>query len=514
MRGDKIIILMGIATLNAMTVYVLYRIGTVFYSLHYYSTWLEYLIIIGFFCAELFIVANGIMYFMNILNSLFYFNRIEKIFHPLRRTPSVIVFVPMKNEPLEVIEKTFLACSYIMYPRHKVVVIDSSDAPGYPRQVEMLAKSYGLDYFATPFPRHGAKAGALNEAMKVHKAEFYVIFDADYRPSRDCLKVLVPLIDSDPSLAFVQTPQFYGNHENLPVSRVAQIQQSVFYEYISEAKSVHNGMFLCGTNLIIRASALADVGGWDEWSITEDFSTSIQLIVKGWKNKYFNFIVGVGDGPLNLRQYFIQQYRWSRGTFESFFTNFIGIWGIKTPMSLWQRIELSLSGIYFCVGLVWMLLICMPILYIFFRIPSYTSDPLLFTLAYAPYAVLSFSFFAVSMRYRYVAIKDLLRAQSLTMITLPIYIKALFDTIVRKKATFVSVKKTAHTTDIPHAMLWFQYLIIALNWLAVLYGLYFYPEASNKTALMSNIFWALFHGIFMLYFIGTIYFHDSQKKAQ
>lgn len=512
MRGNKFIIIAGLLTLNAMTIYVLFRIGTVILSLSFYDNIFQYCVVVIFFLAELFIVTNGLFYFINIITSLTQYDRGMRYFLPLKKWPKVIVFIPMKNEPVEIIEKTFIACHFIDYPQHQTVIVDSSDDASHRAVVKKLAQQYGLTYFMTPFPRHGAKAGALNEAMKIHSAEYFVLFDADYRPSRNALRMMVPLIHRDPKLAYVQTPQFYGNHEGAMISRVAQIQQSVFYEYISEAKSVHNAMFLCGTNMIIRKKALDMVGGWDESTITEDFSTSVKLMMLGWKNKYFNFIVAVGDGPLNLRQYFKQQYRWARGTFESYFTNFPGVWSWGGKMKFWQKVELSLSGFYFCVGLVWMILIIMPILYVFFRIPAYTSDPLLFTIAYLPYSILSFTFFAMTMSYRQVKISDLLKSQSLTILTLPVFIHALFDTILRRNAKFETVTKTGMNNEIPHDRLWFQYGLFIANILAVLYGLYTYPEAGNRPALASNIFWALFHSLFMLYFIISLYAEANKKN--
>ncbi|MBU0546230.1 glycosyltransferase [Patescibacteria group bacterium] len=484
----------------------MFRLGTVFYSFSEEPGFFARLIVILFFLAELFIVLNALAYFVNIISSTFFYERKDEAWRKvhMKRPPAVTVFIPMRNEPLKVVRKTIIAARYIDYPNYEVVVVDSSDSPHY-KKIRQLAKMFGVTYYVTPHPRHGAKAGALNDALRVFNTPYFVVFDSDYRSSRDFLKMLVPQMEEDKQLAFIQTPQFYGNHTDSPISRIAQIQQSIFYEYISEGKSLHNGMFLCGTNAIVRRQALEDVGWWDEDSVTEDFSTSINMVAQGWKTKYYNHIMAFGDGPSSLAQYIKQQYRWARGTFGAYFDNINLFLNPFSSATFLQRVEFTLSGVYFMVGIVWLFLMFMPIFYIFFRVPAYKSDPLLFTIAYFPYVFLSFLFYALTMRVRKIKVTDLLKAQSLTLNILPVYIKALFDATFGRRAVFEKVNKSSVEQEIPWGKLKIQLFMIGASVMAFLYGLYSYPDAYNKPALASNIFWALFHSVIMSYFLISLY---------
>ncbi len=495
---------LGILTVNALALYGIYRAGTVIYTFELTHNTFERVVILGFFLAELFIMLNATGYFINILASTFFYEREALSFKNMKDWPKVTAFIAMRNEPVHLVSKTFVACKYMDYPNFEIVAIDSSDEE-YAEPIKAAAKELGITYFKTPFPRHGAKAGAMNEALKVFKTRYFAVFDADYRPSRDFLKLLVPQMEADETLAYIQTPQFYGNHVDSPVSRISQIQQSIFYEYISEGKSVHNSMFLCGTNFIMRRKAIKSVGGWDEKSITEDYATSMHIVKKGWKTKYFNYTTAFGEGPINLEEYFKQQYRWSRGTFGSFFNNVLHILNPFNQLSFWQRVEFTLSGMYFGVGFVWMILILMPIFYIFFRVPAYSSDPLLFSIIYTPYLISSFLFYALTMKYRYFRLSDLIKAQSLTLITLPIYVKSLFHALIGRRAVFHTTKKEGNAFEIKPRTIWIQMTLIVLNVLAVFYGLWNFPDAGNKPALLSNIVWATFHAAILLYFIVTLY---------
>src|SRR5437764_501255 len=98
-----------------------------------------------------------------------------------------------------------------------------------------------------------------------------LVFDADQNPTPSFLKETVSLIERDPKIAFVQTPQFYSNMDVSHLAKAAAVQQSIFFENICQAKESVDAMFCCGTNFLMRKSALWEAGGFDETSITEDF---------------------------------------------------------------------------------------------------------------------------------------------------------------------------------------------------------------------------------------------------
>jgi len=502
--GGALYVLGGILAIGAMSVYAIFRIGNIAPTIFLAGTGVEITVIILFFFAELYIIVNSIFYFINVLISRFVYRRGEV--KPLEKEPRVIVLLPMRNEPLDVIEKAFRAIRFLDYKNFEVVIVDSSDDQTHRNNVELLGNKYGFTYFMTPLPLHGAKAGALNEAMMVHVAPYYAIFDADYRPIRSFLKRLMPQIVADKKIAYIQTPQFYGNHSRFPISRVAQIQQSIFYEYICEAKSVHNAVFMCGTNLVVRRAALVDVGFFEEESVTEDYATSMRISLAGWDVKYDNYTTAFGDGPVNLEQYFKQQYRWARGTFEAFFTHMTAIYSPNAPLSWWQRIEYSLSGIWFFVGVVWMIMLTVPLLFIVFDIQAFHSDPYMFTFIYLPYFCLSALFYFTTLRTRRYSIRDLILAQSLVLLTLPIYFRAFLNLLFsRRTATFEVVEKRADPYAMPWRHMKLQLSFITFNAFAVAYGAYILPTSPRGTSILVNMLWGLLHLFIMLYLIAYIY---------
>ncbi len=231
----------------------------------------------------------------------------------------------------------------------------------------------------------------------------------------------------------------------------------------------------------------------------------MRISLAGWDVKYDNYTTAFGDGPVNLEQFFKQQYRWARGTFEAYFTHLTGLYSPKAPLSLWQRIEYSLSGIYFFVGVIWMIMLFVPLLFLIFNLQPYRIDPFLFTVVYMPYFLLSWLFFFSTLRSRKYSVRDLILAQSLVFLTLPVYVRAFFDLLMRRPATFEVVEKNADPYAMPWRHMKLQLLFIALSAGAVAYGAYILPTSPQGNSVLINVLWGLFHMFIMLYLLAYLY---------
>ena len=235
----------------------------------------------------------------------------------------IYVFVPTVDEGEEVLRPTLtgiLAARDAYLEQHPyseitIVVCDDGFVAKKPTVPEMaaLCESLGVIHVVREVGG-GAKAGNINHARTVVGADGDVllgIFDADQIPRRDFFLKLVPGFD-DPEVGWVQSGQFYGNRTN-PVARWADDQQSLFYRLLCPGKAAHNAAFICGTNFLMRATAIDSIGGIPTGSITEDFAASIRMAAN-WRSVYFTGILAVGLGPLDLASFFKQQDRWARGT--------------------------------------------------------------------------------------------------------------------------------------------------------------------------------------------------------
>ena len=199
----------------------------------------------------------------------------------------IFMLVPTLNEGVGTLRPTLEGCiaarrKYLeQHPDGQVTIVVCNDgrAANFPRwaEIDMLAEELGVRC-VTRVKGGGAKAGNIENARQVFQISgnaFLAIFDADQVPKPDFLLKTIPPF-ADTKVGWVQTGQYYANLKN-PVSRWADDQQSMFYNLLCPGKAALDAAFICGTNVVIRAAALDEIGGLPQDSVTEDFAASIAL---------------------------------------------------------------------------------------------------------------------------------------------------------------------------------------------------------------------------------------------
>ena len=159
------------------------------------------------------------------------------------------------------------------------------------------------------------KSRALNYALKIAKYDIIGIFDADTVPRLDVLRRASEAF-SDDQVAGIQGRLIPINVRESVIARFASLEE-LYYEY-SIAGRARLGLFvpLEGTCTFVRKSVLNEVGGWNEYSLTEDLDLSIRLASKGYKIIYVPTIVGWREVPVRLSWLIKQRLRWYRGHLE------------------------------------------------------------------------------------------------------------------------------------------------------------------------------------------------------
>ncbi|MFH1395241.1 MAG: glycosyltransferase [Candidatus Omnitrophota bacterium] len=494
-----------IFALIAIIAYMVMRTVLVLYAGYsIFEKTFSIILIIG----EFFILVHSFGYALNILKVY----RFQKK-HTLERLrgevldegPDVAILVAARHEPREVLEETFASLYNLKYKNKKIYFLDDSSDEKYMKEAEEIAEEFELELFRRK-ERHGAKAGIVNDCLKGLRQKYIAVFDADQTPLPEFLNVLIPWLEDDEKLAFVQTPQFYTNIEESRVARGAAFQQAVFYEYICEGKNSQDAMFCCGTNIVFRREALTDIGGLDESTVTEDFATSVKLHTSGWKSLYYNHVYAFGMGPENLTSYFSQQYRWANGTISVFKKI---LWQfIRHPFSLKlkQWWEYFLSGSYYMIGVSFFVLMLFPILYLLFNVPSFFARPEIYFLTFLPYITLSLLVFYMVLGRRNYTIKDLFLGQLLGVITFSVYMRAMFSALIGVKTSF-GITSKAKEKAIGYIKFWPQVMIIILSYVSIVWGInrFIYER---EPAIIINGFWALYH---LLMMSSIFYFNEDAK---
>jgi cellulose synthase/poly-beta-1,6-N-acetylglucosamine synthase-like glycosyltransferase len=247
---------------------------------------------------------------------------------PGQRVAFVTAIVPSK-ESIHTVLRTLIAARKIVYDGTvDVWLLDE----GGDRNIAELCAKHGVSYF-TRFnePRYNTKRGAFkartkhgnyNAWLDAHGAQYDYLasVDNDHQPYPIYLERTLGYL-RDPDVAYVVGPQAYGNEENF-IARSAESQQFPFHSIIQRAANSYRIPMLVGTNYVIRIAALQQIGGFVD-SVTEDMATGLRLHIshnpatqRRWKSVYTPDLLSIGEGPTTWADYFGQQSRWSRGTFE------------------------------------------------------------------------------------------------------------------------------------------------------------------------------------------------------
>jgi cellulose synthase/poly-beta-1,6-N-acetylglucosamine synthase-like glycosyltransferase len=229
--------------------------------------------------------------------------------------PFVSLHVPAHEEPPDMVIATLRSLLDIDYPNFQVVAIDdNSTDESLWRPVEQWCADNGVT-FAHLEDWPGYKSGALNYALAEltdERAEVIGIVDSDYQIRPDFLSRCAPLF-ADPALGFVQSPQDYRDWEDATFLRRLYYSYQYFFTVSQPSRNERDGAIFAGTMGLIRRRALDEVGGWDEWCITEDAELSLRLLRAGWSGLHVDASFGHGVMPLTFEALKGQRFRWCFG---------------------------------------------------------------------------------------------------------------------------------------------------------------------------------------------------------
>lgn len=230
--------------------------------------------------------------------------------------PPVDVLVPIYSESLEILDRTLAACAAIRWPRKTVWVCDDS----HREEVARLAAEHGARYL--PGPRRHAKAGNLNAALAVTSGDLVVVFDTDHVPEERFLERTVPWF-RDPRMGVVQTPHHFTNGDVFQRAfgggEAVPNEADLFNHAIQGGRDAWGGAFFVGSGAVFRRAALAEVGGFNLLSITEDIHTSQKLHARGWRSAFVPEDLAAGLSAESFQAYLVQRRRWMLGCLQIFF---------------------------------------------------------------------------------------------------------------------------------------------------------------------------------------------------
>lgn len=233
--------------------------------------------------------------------------------------PTVDIYIPTYNEPLNVVKPTAIAAQSIDWPADKlnIYILDDGKRPEFAE----MAKEIGVGYLDRPDNSH-AKAGNMNHAMKYTDGEYIAIFDCDHIPARSFLQMTMGQFIKDEKVCLVQTPHHFFSADpferNLDNHRQIPNENMLFYGLIQDGNDMWDATFFCGSCAVLKRKALDDIGGFAVETVTEDAHTALRMQRAGYRTAYINIPQAAGLATDSLSAHVGQRIRWARGMAQIF----------------------------------------------------------------------------------------------------------------------------------------------------------------------------------------------------
>ncbi|MEM0139614.1 MAG: glycosyltransferase family 2 protein [Ferroplasma sp.] len=391
------------------------------------------------------------------------------------------ILVPIYNEDKHLVKINLMAIYSNVSDSSVMYVLDDS-TNGSSDYLKDMCKKLGITYIHRE-DRTGYKAGALNNVLRTLVDVAYVaVIDIDQMPSPDFIRETTEILYKHPKAAFVQVPQVYWNTDANPLAEMAQAQQFIFYDILTEGKSIDGTLFSCGTNVVYRLEALKSVGYFDESNIVEDIATSVKMFSKGWDGIYYNKKLVFGRAPTTMKGYLNQQTRWMMGSLALAPGIFKLILTSKS-FNFSQKLDWFASSSWYFFGFAYLVFLLAPFLDII-GIKVITINTTLYILAWMPYTVLNLTAFIYSQLNKKAPWHYVFYNMAANAVIFPTSIISAISVLFKKKKPFI----TARTGDkLPLYHFWPQLIIIVILSISVGFLLYRHTIFDDVTA-----FWALF----------------------
>ncbi|MFJ2732994.1 MULTISPECIES: glycosyltransferase family 2 protein [unclassified Streptomyces] len=364
-------------------------------------------------------------------------------------------FVPGK-EPLEMVTRTLEAAVLL---RHRgllhIWLLDEGDDP----EVKEVCARLGVHHFsrkgverwnqAKGPHRAKTKHGNYNAWLQAHGDEydFFASVDTDHVPLPNYLERMLGYF-RDPDVGFVIGPQVYGNYDTF-VTKAAESQQFLFHALIQRAGNRYGAPMFVGTSNAVRIKALKQIGGLYD-SITEDMATGFEMhraknpaTGHKWKSVYTPDVLAVGEGPNAWTDFFTQQLRWSRGTYETILKQYWKGFGTLPAGKLFNYTMMIIF--YPMSALNWILAALSCALFLGLGASGVNIDPTVWLMLYGNASALQIGLYVWNRRHNVSPHEPEgsggVAGMVMSALSAPIYARSLMDAALRRKSKFVVTPK-------------------------------------------------------------------------
>lgn len=231
--------------------------------------------------------------------------------------PFVSVLIPCHNEE-SVIAHTVENIRAMDYENFEIILIDDRSTDKTASIIHELEKKYdNVKALIRPQDAFPGKSAVLNDAFQYAKGEAILVFDADATVDADFLSKLIPKLEPK-DVGAVQARKIIRNKNYNILTRCQNNEYTMDSYFQTGRDSVKGAVELRGNGELIKRQAIEDIGGWNNYTITDDLDMSTRLHIKGWDIRFCPDAKVYEEGIIYLRPLFRQRRRWLEGTIRRY----------------------------------------------------------------------------------------------------------------------------------------------------------------------------------------------------
>jgi 1,2-diacylglycerol 3-beta-glucosyltransferase len=232
--------------------------------------------------------------------------------------PSISLLVSAQNEESVVAQLAANLCR-LDYPAelYEVWVIDDRSTDRTPQLLDELAQQYPQLRVLHRTTGSGGKSGALNQVLPLTFGELVGVFDADAQVEPAFLRPVASYFQR-PQVGAIQLRKSVANANTNWLTKGQSIEMALD-AYLQQQRITVGGVGeLRGNGQFVRRQALADCGGWNEETITDDLDLTLRLHLNGWDIDLAGSPAVLEEGVTSIKALWHQRNRWAEGGYQRY----------------------------------------------------------------------------------------------------------------------------------------------------------------------------------------------------